>query len=157
MKTILTKKVLVAITVSTSVLLINLSSNAEIYKWTDAKGVTHYTAQKPTTQKIKSEDIGDKIRSAAGKYRVSSQQVTQADAQSATESKDKKKNVKLSGPSAKLVSYCKNQRKNLATLKKNYRNVWKGQDGKEARLNQKQRQDKVNKIQKSITAECEGV
>ena len=157
MKTILTKKFWATAVISTGVFLVTINSQAEIYKWTDAKGVTHYSAQKPTQQKIKSENIEDKIRSAAGKYQASSGQTSQAPAKNTAKSNDSKSKTKLAGPSAKLVSYCKSQRKNLAQLKKNYRNVWKDKDGKTSRLDQKQRQEKVNQIQKSITAECAGV
>jgi hypothetical protein len=157
MKTMLIKKNLSVVVISTSVLLVTMNSQAEIYKWTDAKGVIHYSAQKPVQQTIKSENIEDEIRSAAGKYRASSRQVPQTPAQTTTKSKNIKTKTQLSGPSAKLVSYCKTQRKNLAQLKKNYRNIWKDKGGKTSRLNQKQRQQKVNKIQKSITTECAGV
>ncbi len=157
MTTILTKKILVAAAISTGVLLTTMNTQAEIYKWTDAKGVTHYSAQKPTQQKIKSENIEDKIRSAAGKYQASSQKASKSPKNATAKSKNTTAKTQLAGPSAKLVSYCKSQRKNLAQLKKNYRNIWKGKDGKTSRLDQKQRQEKVNTIQKSITAECAGV
>ena len=149
-KMVLTKKFLSAATLSIAVLFITMVSQAEIYKWTDAKGVTHYSAQKPIQQKIKSENIEDKIRFAAGKYQASSRQAPKTTANS-------KKKTKLTGPNKKLITYCKTQRKNLAQLKKNYRNLWKDKDGKTSRLDQKQRQEKVNQIQKSITAECAGI
>ena len=155
MKTILTKKILSATVISTVVLLATMNSQAEIYKWTDAKGVIHYSAQKPTQQKIKSENIEDQIRFAAGKHQVASRKTSQT--QDTKKSNNSKTKTQLAGPSAKLVSYCKSQRKNLAQLKENYRNLWKSKDGKTSRLNQKQRQDKVNQIQKSITAECAGI
>jgi len=153
MKIIFTKKVLSAVVISTVALLSTMNSQAEIYKWTDAKGVTHYSAQKPIQKEIKSENIEDKIRFSLGKYQASSQKQSKDSA----ESKDSKNKTQLAGPNAKLVSYCKTQRKNLAQLKKNYRNLWKDKDGKTSRLDQKQRQQKVKKIQKSITAECAGV
>ncbi len=157
MKTILTKKNLSAVVISTYVLLLTVSTQAEIYKWTDAKGVTHYSAQKPVQRKIKTEDIEDKIRSSAGKYQASSRKTSQTSAINVNKNNGNGTQEKLAGPSQKLVSYCKGQRKNLAKLKKNYRNIWKDKDGKTTRLDQKQRQEKVNIIQKSITTECAGV
>ena len=157
-RTMLTSKFLVITAISTIMLLANVSTKAEIYKWTDAKGVTHYSAQKPTQRKIKSKNIEDEIRSAAGKYQAPSRTASQANAESESSEKgDNKKKPKLAGPSAKLVAYCKTQRKNLAGLKKNFRNSWQGKDGKKTRLDQKQRQAKVTDIQKSITQECAGV
>ncbi len=158
MKNKLTKIILSAVLASTSLLLINTSSQAEIYKWTDAKGVTHYSAQKPTQQKIKSEDIGDKIRSAAGKHQALSQKPAQASTQTTgKKSADGKTKTELAGPSARLVSFCKNQRKNLTLLTKNYRNRWEDKGGKVSFLDQKQRKEKVRSIRKSITKECAGV
>ncbi len=157
MKKILTTKILSAVIISTGMLFVTMNAQAEIYKWKDAKGVTHYSSQKPMQQKIKSENIEDEIRSAAGKYRASSQQKSQTPTKATTKSKDSKTKTQLAGPNVKLVSYCKSQRKNLAQLKKNYRNTWKDKSGITSRLNQKQRQQKVNEIQKSITTECAGV
>jgi len=157
MKTILTKKIMSAVVISTVVLIVTMNAQAEIYKWTDAKGIIHYSSQKPIQQKIKSENIENEIRSAAGKYRASSQQTPKTSTKVTAKPKDSKTKTQLAGPSAKLASYCKTQRKNLAQLKKNFRNLWKDKGGKTSRLNQKQRQQKVNKIQKSITTECAGV
>ena len=157
MKTILKKYTLSIIFVGVNLLLISSVAQAEIYKWKDAKGVTHYTSQKPMQQKVKAENIEDKIRSAAGKYRPSPKKSTQKPSSTVKKSNDSDSNTQLSGPSAKLISYCKGQRENLVQLKQNYRNTWKDKDGKISRLDQKQRQLKVDKIQKSITKDCAGI
>ncbi len=157
MKNKLARKNLSTLLISISMLFINMSSQAEIYKWTDAKGVTHYSAQKPTQPKIKSEDIGDKIKSAAGKYKASSQKPTYSSSQNTSKSTDGKTKIDLSGPSAQLVTFCKNQRKNLALLAKNYRTKWEDKEGKVSLLDQKQRKEKVQSIQESITKECAGI
>jgi hypothetical protein len=159
-KTLLTKKMATTLAISIFMLLaatVNTNSQAEIYKWTDVNGVTHYSSQKPVKKKIKSENIEDKIRFAAGKYKAPSKQSAQNSAKPTAKVKGDKSKEKIAGPSAKLVSFCKTQRTNLAQLKKNYRNVWQDKDGKKSRLNQKQRKNKVNLLQKSITDECAGV
>jgi hypothetical protein len=158
-RTLPTKKIVTTFAISAFILVaatVNTSSEAEIYKWTDAKGVIHYSSQKPMQKKIKSKNIEDEIRFAAGKSRESSGQASQSTNQTVAKNTEKTA-TKLDGPSAKLVSYCKGQRTNLAQLKKNFRNVWQGKDGKKTRLDQKQRQEKVNQLQQSITAECAGV
>ncbi|MEE9310161.1 MAG: DUF4124 domain-containing protein [Cocleimonas sp.] len=159
MKTMSIKKVssvfpITAITLM--MLLVSTSSHAEIYKWTDAKGVTHYSSQKPTQRKIKSENIEDKIRSAAGKYQASSNVETKKN-KGDDLAKENGNNKDLAGPDAKLVSFCNSHRKNLAALRKNFRNTWKDKDGKQTRLSQKERQDKVLEIQNQISKECAGV
>jgi hypothetical protein len=157
MKIILTNKTFSAITISAVVLFTTMSSQAEIYKWTDTKGITHYSAHKPVQKKVKSENIEDKIRSAAGKYSASSKHISQTSSPEKNKKNTNNKKLELEGPNAKLAAFCKNQRKNLSLLTKNYRNSWKEKNGKTTRLNQKQRQEKVVQIQKSIRAECSGV
>jgi len=154
MKTILNKNTLSILFISTNVLFVTLTAHAEIYKWKDAKGITHYTSQKPIKKTVKAENIEAKIRFAAGKYRPSTEQKSQKPKNT---SNDSSTNTQLSGPSPKLITYCKGQRENLAQLKQNYRNTWKDKDGKVSRLDQKQRQIKVDQIQKSITKECAGI
>ena len=156
MKQTLKKKLLVVSLISGVSLFANLAIQAEIYKWTDAKGVIHYSAQKPLERKIKSENIEQEIRSAAGKYIPSTEQVTSTNETPGKEN-SKNTNVKLDGPSPELVKYCKSQRKNLSDLSKNYRTMWQGKDGKKTRLDQKQRQEKANQIKESIMKECVGV
>lgn len=155
MKTILTKKILSATAIYIGALFITISSQADIYKWTDKKGVTHYSSQKPIQQKIKTENIEGQIRSAAGKYKASPRKSPPSSSKNTTKkSSDVKKNTTLAGPSAKLIAFCKNQRKNLSLLKQNYRNRWQDKDGKTSWLDQKQRKEKVNTIKESITKEC---
>jgi len=136
------------------------TTQAKIYKWKDSKGVVHYSAT-PPPQKVKTkrsiENIEDKIRFAAGKYRPSAKTASKRPTSNRESANQEEKNNKLSAPSKKLVSFCKNQRKNLATLKSNYQNVWVEVDGKEQKLDQKQRQEKVNYLIKAIKDNCEGV
>ncbi len=145
---------------SASVLLLTLLSTnaqAEIYKWKDSKGITHYTATPPPQKentKTKVENIGDRIQSAAGNYKAPKANTDEKN--SSAKAKNEESN-KLSPPDKKRVSYCKNQRKNLSNLKKNYFNVWVDTDGKKTKLDQKQRQSKVNHLIKEIKENCKGV
>jgi len=158
MKTYLTKKIVTTTAIVSLAFFVNIGTNAEIYKWTDAKGIVHYTANKPTQKKIKAEDIEVQIRSAAGKYKATNT-TSHSPQNTSTRNSDEqqREDVKLKGPDPKLVSYCKQQRNNLSSLQKNYRNVWQGADGKKKKLNQEERQLKVNELQDRISEDCAGL
>ncbi|MCF6190592.1 MAG: DUF4124 domain-containing protein [Cocleimonas sp.] len=151
-KNSLTKKLITATAIGSLALLVNLGANAEIYKWTDAKGVVHYTANKPTQKKVKTENIEVKIRNAAGKYNKSTNKTTTKSSRSSSD--DDKEKTKMAGPDAALISYCKTQRSNLSGLQENFRNIWQGADGKKKRLNQEQRKLKIDLLQKQIAEDC---
>jgi len=144
------KKIITIASLSTLALILTVNSQAEIYKWTDANGTVHYTAQPPvqSKKKIKAKNIEDQIRSAAGRYK--------APEKSATEKKDGEtgEETKLSGPSKQLLSYCKKQRENLSQLEKNYTNIWIDIKGKKTRLDQKQREEKVKSLRSQIKENC---
>lgn len=157
MKTIILTSALCTLILSTS-----FAVQAEIYKWTDSNGVTHYSARPPVQKKkdiAKVKNIEEKIRFAAGKHKPSSNtsNTNSSDQKATTEQGQEQNNTQLSPPSKKLVSYCKGQRSNLSTLKNNFRNIWKDPDGKEKKLNQKERKEKINFLIKRITEDCEGV
>ncbi len=149
----------ISLLIGTVALFFSISTHAEIYKWVDAKGVTHYTAtpppQKTIKHKTKVENIEVQILSAAGKFKPATNQTSSDEKTSGMESK--KTDNKLSPPGKKLVSYCKKQRGNLANLKGNYFNVWVDDKGKETKLDQKERQEKVDHLINDIKDNCKGV
>ena len=153
-KNSLTKKIITATAISSLALLVNLGANAEIYKWTDAKGVVHYTANKPMQKKIKTENIEVKIRNAAGKYKKSANKTTKSSTNTRNSNNGDDEKTKMAGPDAALISYCKTQRSNLSGLQKNFRNIWQGADGKKKRLNQEERKLKIDLLQKQIAKDC---
>ncbi len=140
---------------STLALFLTLNTQAEIYKWTDANGNIHYSAHPPAKQKVKSQDIEDRIRSAAGKYRAPAK-TEGSDSETGNKSESKEE-VKLSGPDQKLINSCKGLRKSEGQLQKNYRNIWEDNDGKKTLLDQKQRKEKIELIRKQIKEFCEGI
>ena len=119
MKIISTRSVILT-SITTLAIVMSLNAHAKIYKWTDANGQTHYTAQPPAQKKlrVKAKNIEDKIRANAGKYRPPSK--TAAVAITAEDSDDKKSEKDLSGPNKQLVSYCDSQRNNIKQLKKEF-------------------------------------
>jgi len=158
MKTITKKSVILTSITSLALVLSMATAHAKIYKWTDANGQTHYTAQPPTQKKLrdKAKNIEDKIRANAGKYRPTQKtEKTASKTEAATENTGKEE--KLSGPNKQLINYCKSQRNNVAQLKKNFRNVWIDAKGKKTTLNQEQRRKKVAELQNKIKTDCSDV
>lgn len=140
-----------------SALLATLPAQAKIYKWTDANGQVHYTAQPPKQTKksaIKAKNIEAEIKSKAGKYRGPSKTASTEKVAATPAAETKKKEPELAGPDKQLIDYCKGQRANVAQLKKNFRTIWVDAKGKKTRLSQAQRKEKVASIQKSIDETC---
>lgn len=141
-------------------LLFGTGLHAEIYKWTDANGQTHYSAT-PPTQRVKVKNIEDDIRMSMGKYDPSRAQKNSAD-QAATEETEPKadestaRKDKKEAPTKELISFCKTQRSNLDLLKNNQNIVWE-QFGKKSKLTQAQRKDKIKRIKSTISEECKGI
>jgi len=154
------KKSIILTSFTSLALLMGATAQAKIYKWQDANGQTHYTAQPPTqAQKgIKATNIEDKIKARSGKYRppkkVKSTGLDDADS-SKTENDDQ--DNALSGPDKQLIKYCKGQRENLKQLRNNFRNIWIDASGKETKLSQEQRKEKVATIQNEINSNCSEV
>lgn len=146
-------------TISSTLLFLSINSHAEIYKWIDENGGVHYTAQPPVQKKkrVQAENIEDEIRAKAGKYRPPANSTVAKKAETPDESDNNEDSEKLSGPDKKLVSYCNNQKKNLAQLRKNFRNVWIDVKGNKTTLDQEQRQEKVAYLQKRIAEDCKEV
>ena len=155
---IMSKTSVILTSITTLALVMSVNTHAKIYKWTDANGQTHYTAQPPsqTEQRIKAKNIEDEIRANAGKYRPPAK-TDIASASASTDSADDKAEEKLAGPDQKLIKYCDSQRNNIKQLKKNFRNVWIDVKGKKTSLNQEQRKEKVSMLESKIKEDCADV
>ena len=155
------KKSVFLTTITTLTLILSVNAQAKIYKWTDANGQTHYSAQPPAqnTKGTKAKNIEDEIKAFAGKYRPPTKEKTSASANQDEEnqSNDSNPDEQLAGPNKQLVKYCDNQRNNLKQLRKNFRNVWIDVKGKKTNLNQEQRKEKVATLVSEISKNCAGV
>ena len=160
MKTIINKMITLT-SLGTLALIFSASCSAEIYKWTDENGTIHYTATPPVQnqKRIKATNIENQIRSAAGKYRPPAKGTTTTGTNTETSASnpENSKDEQLAGPDAKLIEYCDNQRNNLDQLKKNFRNVWIDVKGQKTALDQEQRKEKVEYLNKRIQEDCKGV
>lgn len=152
------KKIILMTCISALSFTYSINAQAKIYKWTDAKGVVHYSAKPPTTS-IKAnkaaKNIESDIRLSAGKHRVAKKEQQQDE--NTSEETNSESESELSAAPKKLVDYCKSQKTNLTNLKNNFRNVWVDTAGKKTVLDQKQRQEKVDYLKGRIKKDCQEV
>lgn len=146
---------LLALSIST--LSFSISSHAEIYKWTDAKGQVHYSARPPVQKQENTQEIEEKILMSVGKFDPSSVKNKNKTNEGTPEDEVSAENKETkSKPTKQLVDYCKAQRKSLKLLKNNQNIMWE-QFGKKTSLTAAQRKAKMKKIKSEITEECKGV
>ena len=131
-------------------LLIGLSPwcmAAQIYKWVDAQGVTHFDAQPPQGQP---STIVQPPSSPAPKPTVTPGSGVLGD-QKAIDSKVKKQ---VADQQAQLKAFCEQARTNLAQLQNNPR-LREEVEGETRRLDDAQRQERIVEAQKQIAQNCE--
>ncbi|MBK5531179.1 DUF4124 domain-containing protein [Pseudomonas sp. TH08] len=131
-------------------LLIGLSpwcSAAQIYKWVDAQGVTHFDAQPPPGQPSTSMQTPS---SPAQKPAPMPGSGVLGD-QKAIDDKVKKQ---VADQQAQLKTFCEQARTNLAQLQNNPR-LREEVEGQMRRLDDAQRQERIVEAQKQIAQNCE--
>lgn len=152
---IINQKTVILTSITALALLMSVASHAQIFKWTDKKGQTHYTAQPPTPEQVKSdaENIEGEIKANAGKSQAPPKgQVTASETNTPNSEK-----AKLAGPDPKLIKYCDSQRDNLKRLQENFRNVWVDEKGVRTQLDQDARKEKVASLTTKIKEDCSDV
>lgn len=135
------------LTVSLLIGISPLSMAAQIYKWVDAQGVTHFDAQPPqgqeaTTVVTPSSPASNRPpppRSGA----IGDQQAI-----------DKKVKKQVSEQQAQLKEFCEQARTNLAQLQNNPR-IREDVEGEMRRLTDQQRQERISEAQKQIAENCQ--
>lgn len=123
------------------------SMAAQIYKWVDAQGVTHFDAQPPPGQQatvITPSAPAGKSRSAAAKSGAIGDQQTI----------DKNIKQQVTEQQAELKVFCEQARTNLAQLQNNPR-LREEVKGELRRLGDAQRQERIGETQKQITENCQ--
>ena len=131
-------------------LLIGLSpwcTAAQIYKWVDAQGVTHFDAQPPPGQSSTTVHMPS---SAPAKPAAMPGSGVLSD-QKAIDDKVKKQ---VDDQQAQLKAFCEQARTNLAQLQNNPR-LREEVEGELRRLDAAQRQERIIEAQKQITQNCE--
>lgn len=139
----------------TSSLLLAISASAmasQVYKWVDAQGVTHFSAQPPQGQEATSVNTAappPKPTVAEEKPAPTFDSIADPE-QAAIDEKVKKE---VAAEQAKRKQYCEDVRTNLAQLQNNPR-LRMEIDGEVRRLSEDERQSRIAETQKSISANC---
>ena len=131
-------------------LLIGLSpwcSAAQIYKWIDAQGVTHFDAQPPQGQPATTvqtpSSSSPKSAAMPGSGALGDQKAI-----------DDKVKKQVAEQQSQLKAFCEQARTNLAQLQNNPR-LREEVDGQLRRLDDTQRQERIIEAQKQIAQNCE--
>jgi hypothetical protein len=126
--------------------LSTLSMAAPIYKWVDAQGVTHFDAQPPPGQQaivvVSPSPPTAKLTTHTNSATIGDQQAI-----------DKNVKTQVAEQQAELRVFCEQARTNLAQLQNNPR-LREEVDGELRRLDDTQRQERIDETQKQIADNC---
>lgn len=147
--------------ISSALLMMTISVGvqAKMYKWTDAKGVTHYSQHKPKAG-VSAEELTLRGHKASSKLESRSINTDEAKDEkskkpAAKSNKVDKENAEIEKKNAKIKAQnCKNQKANLASLDKGGRIYETGADGERIYLNEEQINEKRDSINQSIEQNC---
>ena len=122
---------------------------AQVYKWVDAQGVTHFGAQPPEGQQATS--VNTTIAPAPAAIPAKLPQVGVDEEQQAIDEKVKKE---VAAKEAERKQYCKKMRTNLAQLENNPR-LREEVNGEVRRLDENERQKRIAEAKKAIAENCQ--
>ncbi|WP_212626556.1 DUF4124 domain-containing protein [Pseudomonas sp. PP3] len=124
-----------------------LSMAAQVYKWVDAQGVTHFDAQppqgQPATTIVTPASSVSKPPAPTASGAIGDQQAI-----------DKSVKKQVARQQAELKVFCEQARTNLAQLQNNPR-IREEVEGELRRLDDAQRQERIGETQKQIAQNCE--
>jgi hypothetical protein len=130
-----------------SLLISPLCTAAQIYKWVDAQGVTHFDAQPPQ---------GQQATTVVTPSSSVSQPATLPGSKAIGNQQDIDNTVKkqVAEQQAQLKAFCVQARTNLAQLQNNPR-LREDAGGEMRRLTDQQRQERISETQKQIAQNCQ--
>ena len=140
----------------TSSLLLAISATAmasQVYKWVDAQGVTHFSAQPPQGQEATSINTAVPAPKPAASEEKKADPTFESIADPKQAAIDEKVKREVAAKEAERKKYCEDVRTNLAQLQNNPR-VRVEVDGQMRRLNEDERQARISETQKAITDNC---
>ncbi|RON21415.1 glycosyltransferase [Pseudomonas brassicacearum] len=129
-----------------SLLISPLCTAAQIYKWVDAQGVTHFDAQPPQGQQATTVVTPSSVSQPAtlpGSKAIGNQQDI-----------DNTVKKQVAEQQAQLKAFCVQARTNLAQLQNNPR-LREDVEGEMRRLTDQQRQERISETQKQIVENCQ--
>lgn len=124
------------------------SQAAQIYKWVDAQGVTHFDAQPPSGQQA--QEIQTPKALTPSPATPPSGQADPGRQQQAVDAKVKKQ---VADDDVKRREFCDKQRNNLAQLQNNPR-VREEVNGELRRFTEPERQARISEVQKALDETC---
>jgi hypothetical protein len=121
---------------------------AQVYKWVDAQGVTHFDAQPPAGQATQTIDTGQPVSAPAA-----APPQDQGDGAREQEAVDARVKKQVAAQQAQLKEACDEQRTNLAQLQNNPR-VRQEVDGEFRRFTEEERQARIAETKKYLDDQC---
>ncbi|MFP6862619.1 DUF4124 domain-containing protein [Pseudomonas sp.] len=140
----------------TSSLLLAMSATAmasQVYKWVDAQGVTHFSAQPPQGQDADSINTATPPPKPAVAEEKKATPTFESIADPEQAAIDEKVKQDVAAREVERKKYCEDVRTNLAQLQNNPR-VRVDVDGELRRLSEEERQSRISETQKSIAENC---
>jgi len=140
------------LTVLASGLALALCGNAmaaQVYKWVDAQGVTHFGAQPPQGQQV--ETVNTVV--APGKSVTAPAPASQEKSEPDQQSIDRKVKQQVAEQEAERKRYCETMRTNLAQLQNNPR-VRVEENGETRRITAEERQARITETRDKIAENC---
>jgi hypothetical protein len=140
---------LTLLTVLALMLMLPMTASAQVYKWKDANGTTHFS-EMPPPHGVKYQSIH--TRADADQPRTSTPDQPQGD-------KDNESNAgngASNGRSAQLKRFCAQLKSNIALLKSSQSLQRMGNDGKTTQVNDQVRAQQLKQQQQRYNAYCNG-
>ncbi|MFP5423925.1 MAG: DUF4124 domain-containing protein [Gammaproteobacteria bacterium] len=140
----------------TSSLLLAMSATAmasQVYKWVDAQGVTHFSAQPPQGQDATSVNTAAPPPKPAVAEEKKAAPTFESIADPEQAAIDEKVKQEVAAKEVERKKYCEDVRTNLAQLQNNPR-VRVDVDGEVRRLSEEERQSRISEAQKAIAENC---
>jgi opacity protein-like surface antigen len=141
-----------------SSLLLSLSTSvmaAQVYKWVDAQGVTHFGAQPPQGQQATSINVSvpQPKQAQATPQTTPAAAATESNVDADQATIDKKVKAEVAANEAERKQYCQDARVNLSQLENNPR-LRIEVDGVVTRIDEDERQKRISDLRKSISENC---
>jgi len=123
--------------------------SAQVYKWVDAQGVTHFDAQPPVGQQVQQIETPKPVPAPPP------QTAPQAlpDPNGEQKAVDAKVKRQVEAQEARRAEYCTTARTNLAQLQNNPR-VREEVNGEYKRFTEEERQARITDLKKAISDNC---
>lgn len=122
---------------------------AQVYKWVDAQGVTHFGAQPPQGQQVETVNTV----TAPAKSTTMPAPVVEDETEVDQQSVDRKVKRQVAEQEAERKRYCETMRTNLAQLQNNPR-VRVEEEGETRRITEEERQARIAETRDKIAENC---